>query len=207
MGEPSVGGRQLRGLSLVSTLRGPIGSAAREFNVPSELVAVILMHESQAAERRVYRVVIGSADAGERAQAAVQGDSASIGVIQMRVGLARQLRRLYPRLQTAADVVDDLLTPATAVRYLAAQFAQLRGQLSAFLTRESASLNREQEIDMLALGYNIGWENLRDRNLRDANFGRDIPARVETIRRRSQYLRATTAYLPSVRPLLVERLF
>lgn len=207
MGEPSVSGRQVRGISLASALRGPICSAAREFNVSAELVAVIVMHESQAAERRAYRVLIGSADAGERAQAALQGDSASIGVVQMRVGLARQLRSQHPSLRVAADVVDDLLTPATAVRYLAAQLARLRGQLNAFLAREGASLTQEQEIDMLALGYNIGWENLRDRNLRDTNFGRDIPARVETIRQRSQYLRVTTAYLPSVRPILIGSIF
>lgn len=207
MGEPTVGARQRRGISLVSALRGPICSAAREYGVPSELIAVILMHESQASERRLYRFLVGSAEMGERAQASLQGDSASIGVAQMRIGRARQLRRAYPRLRVADDVIDDLLMPSSAVRYLAANLRQIRNELSAFLAREGASLTREQEIDMLALGYNIGWENLRDRNLRDPTFGSDIPARVETIRSRSQYLRLTTVYLQAVRPLLVGSLF
>jgi hypothetical protein len=196
---PTLGSRQQQGVSLVSSLRRAIRAAAGEFDVPAALIGVIVMHESQAAERSTLG---GLADAAESAQAWIQGDTASIGVIQMRVGLARQLRHAYPSLQRNGDVVDDLLDPAIAVRYLAARLRQLRDLLRQFAGATGASLSREQEIDMMALGYNIGWDALRDRNLRDASFGQDLPARVETIRARSRYLRFTTAYLATMENVL-----
>jgi len=196
---PTLGSRQQRGMALVSSLRRAIRAAAGEFDVRAALIGVIMMHESQAAERRVLG---GLADAAESTQARIQGDTASIGVIQMQVGLARQLRRTYPSLQRNGDVVDDLLDPAIAVRYLAARLRQLRDLLRPFAESSGASLSGDQETDMMALGYNIGWDALRDRNLRDASFGRDLPARVETIRARSQYLRFTTAFLSEMENVL-----
>lgn len=118
MGGPQIQPRQRRGLSVVQTYRGDIRRAAQEFRVPEDVAAVILMHESQSAERAFYAWALGSADMGERLQAQIQGEDASIGLIQMRVSRARALRQRFPALRSSDSVVTDLLGPAHEARDL-----------------------------------------------------------------------------------------
>ncbi len=192
---PLVTPRQMSGLMVVVPLGQEIKQAGAEFNVPPELIGVIVMHESQASERSLFGPL---ADIAEEVQAEVQGDDASIGIGQMRISVADQLRQKYPQL-AGEDVVSDLLNRKRAVRYVAAQLKEIKDSLTAFLSVRQATLAADAEMDMLALGYNIGWISLRDRNLQDPNFGATIPDRVQTIRGRSQYLQKTTAFLPQVR--------
>lgn len=198
--EETVGIRQVHGIFVVLQIGKEIKQAGAEFGIPPELIGAIVMHESQAAERSLMGPL---ADVAERAQAAVQGNDASIGVGQMKISEAEDLRQRFPQL-VQGDVVDDLLNRKQSVRYVAAQLKVIKDSLAAFMSAQRATLSLEQEMDMLALGYNIGWQALRDRNLRDPNFGATVPERVETIRGRSQYLTKTTAYLPTIRVFLAK---
>lgn len=198
--EEMVGLRQVQGIFVVLQIGKEIKQAGAEFGIPPELIGAIVMHESQAAERSLMGPL---ADVAERAQAAVQGNDASIGVGQMKISEAEDLRQRFPQL-VQGDVVDDLLNRKQSVRYVAAQLKVIKDSLVAFMAAQRATLSPEQEMDMLALGYNIGWQALRDRNLRDPNLGATVPERVETIRGRSQYLTKTTAYLPTIRVFLAK---
>jgi hypothetical protein len=180
-------------LRVVRKLRSDIRQAAQEFRVPAELVGVIVMHESQAKERRFWQSD-WIADQAERAEAAARGDSASIGIGQMQVGLAKALRKLYPALKKGG-AVDDLLKPKLAVRYVAAQLAQLQGRLRNFLKSQGVPVTTRQIRDLTALGYNIGWNQLLRKNLQNPRLGTTLAARVQAIRRQSLYLKNTTAYL------------
>ena len=198
--EETVGLRQVPGLFVVYDIGKEIKKAGAEFNIPPELIGVIVMHESQAVERSIMGPL---ADIAESVQAALQGNDASIGIGQMKISEAEQLRQRFPQLVNES-VVDDLLNKKQAVRYVAAQLKVIKDSLTAFMAAQRVSLSPEQEMDMLALGYNIGWLALRDRNLRDPNFGATMLERVETIRGRSQYLTKTTAYLPLIRVFLAK---
>ncbi len=198
--KPRVGMRQIQGILQVVDLGKAIKQAGAEFNIPPELIGVIVMHESQAVERSFFGVL---ADVAERAQAELQGDDASIGVGQMRVDVAEDLRQKYPQL-VGDSAVSDLLNGKRAVRYVAAQLKEIKDALTTFMSGHQATLAPDAEMDMLALGYNIGWPSLRDRNLRDPNFGATVLERVQTIRGRSQYLTKTTAYLPLIQKFLAK---
>lgn len=192
-----------RGMGVVTLLWGPIYTASNQFNVWQDLVASIIAHESQASERRTYRAAItvfafipslfmdDPADTAERTEAKVRGDKASIGVAQMQVGLAKRLRTKFPSIKDEDDVVDDLLEPSVAVRYVAAAVRELRDNLDAFLTKYGFKLSDDEMKDLVALGYNIGWEALRDRNLSASDMGDNIPARVAKIRETSSYIKLT----------------
>ncbi|MCP4357071.1 MAG: hypothetical protein GY796_03515 [Chloroflexi bacterium] len=197
-----IGMRQIRGMGQVIDLGKTINKAGQEFKVAPEIIGVIIMHESQAAERAQLSFE-WLANAAERLQAKIQGDSASIGIGQMQVGKAKKLRQKYPQL-VGSGVVDDLLNKKRAARYVAAQLSEIQTQLDAFLAAQKATLTDDAKNDMLALGYNIGWVKLRDRNLKDRNFGADIPARVATIRNRSNYLKKTTAFVDLIRTFLAK---
>jgi hypothetical protein len=79
-----------------------------------------------------------------------------------------------------------------AVRYVAAGLHELRDQLDALLAQHEVTLTEPERTDLLALGYNIGWDSLRDRNLLAGDMGPDIPSRVAAIRKRSKYIELTT---------------
>lgn len=198
--EETVGLRQVPGLFVVYDIGKEIKKAGAEFNIPPELIGVIVMHESQAVERSIMGPL---ADIAESVQAALQGNDASIGIGQMKISEAEQLRQRFPQLVNES-VVDDLLNKKQAVRYVAAQLKVIKDSLTAFMAAQRVSLSPEQEMDMLALGYNIGWLALRDRNLRDPNFGATMLERVETIRGRSQYLKKTTGYIHFLRAFLAK---
>ena len=194
---PEVTRRQTRGLMLVDNLSRAIQTAARQYNIKPELLGVILMHESQARERSIW----GNerlANAAERAQAAIQGERASVGIGQMEVRTAAALRRRHPEL-AGGEIVDDLLQQERAVQYVAARLQDLQGDIRTFFSARRASLSPEAEVDLAAIAYNTGWESLRDRNLLDENLGSTLPERVTALRSRSSYLRFTTAYLPLMR--------
>lgn len=198
--KPRVGMRQIQGILQVIDLGKEIKQAGAEFNIPPELIGAIVMHESQATERSFFGIL---ADVAERAQAELQGNDASIGVGQMRVSVAEDLRQKYPQL-VEGSAVSDLLNGKRAVRYVAAQLKEIKDALTAFMSGHQATLAQDAEMDMLALGYNIGWSSLRDRNLRDPNFGATVLERVQTIRGRSQYLTKTTAYIPYIQKYLAK---
>lgn len=120
----------------------------------------------------------------------------------MQVGVGKATAKNHPGLRGRGSVVDDLLNERTAVRYVAARLSDIRTQLRAWLATQGATLSADAERDMLALGYNIGWKSLRDRNLKDTSFGADVPARVAHIRRSSNYLTHTTAHYAVVEALL-----
>jgi hypothetical protein len=197
-----IGLRQIMGIGQVIDLGKTINKAGQEFKVPPEIVGVIIMHESQATERAELSFE-WLANAAERLQAKFQGDSASIGIGQMQIREAKKLRQKYPQL-AGNSVVDDLLNKKRAARYVAAQLSEIQTQLDGFLAVQKATISDDAKNDMLALGYNIGWDKLRDRNLKDPNFGADIPARVATIRTRSNYLKKTTAYVDLIRTFLAK---
>ena len=197
------GPRQIQGAFEVIALGKAIKQAGAEFNIPPELIGVIVMHESQAAERSLMGPL---ADLAERAQALTQGDDASIGVGQMRVSEAENLRQQFPQL-VQGDVVDDLLNRKQAVRYVAAQLKVIKDALTQFMSQHQVALSPEAEMDLLALGYNIGWLSLRNRNLNAPDMGATVPERVETIRGRSQYIKKTTAFLAPIRVFLAKTPF
>jgi hypothetical protein len=184
--------RTISGILAIQRLLPKIRQAAKEFNVPAKLIAVIVMHESQAVERVTwgFRFLENLA---ERSQAAAQGDEASIGVGQMQVKVAKQLRKKYNRLSSDSSVVDDLLDEGQAIRYVAAQLRNIRDQLETFLEAHKTQLTEEEILDLLAVGYNLGWESLQKRNLQDSKLGGTVVGRVKTIRQYSRYLRKTTA--------------
>lgn len=198
--KPRVGMRQIQGILQVIDLGKEIKQAGAEFNIPPELIGAIVMHESQAAERSFFGIL---ADVAERAQAELQGNDASVGVGQMRVSVAEELRQKYPQL-VEGSAISDLLNGKRAVRYVAAQLKEIKDALTSFMSGHHVTLAQDAEIDMLALGYNIGWPSLRDRNLRDPNFGATMLERVQTIRGRSQYLTKTTAYIPYIQKYLAK---
>ena len=108
------------------------------------------MHESQARERQE----LGGgavADAAERVEAGIRGDSASIGIGQMQVGVAKQTAKNHPEIRGTGSVTDDLLSRRTACRYVAARLADLRSQLRAYLKSQGATLSADAENDMIAL--------------------------------------------------------
>ena len=192
------GPRQIQGAFEVIALGKAIKQAGAEFNIPPELIGVIVMHESQAAERSLMGPL---ADLAERAQALTQGDDASIGVGQMRISEAENLRQQFPQL------VDDLLNRKQAVRYVAAQLKVIKDALTQFMSQHQVALSPEAETDLVALGYNIGWLSLRNRNLNAPDMGATVPERVETIRGRSQYIKKTTAFLAPIRVFLAKTPF
>lgn len=191
------------GMAQLIYYMGDVYGAASALRVPPELIVAIVAHESQAKERRAVRAAVpilsplaglvldDPADTYERMEATVRGDKASIGIAQMQVGLARRLRAKFPSVARHASVVDDLLDRSVAVWYVAAALRELRDNLDAFLARQGAKLAEDEVKDLTALGYNIGWEALRDRNLLAADMGADVPARVAKVRQDSSYIRAT----------------
>jgi hypothetical protein len=208
------------GYLLVVDLKPAIDKAAAQLKIWPEVVAAIIAHESKAMERRTAEHVgqntLGNgfglvpsrrpqfpgmyADAAERIQAKLKGDSASIGIGQMRVGWAKYLRSKFPDIQKRESVVDDLLTPVVAVGYVAAGLRDLFNKLEAFLARNNASLNQIERMELVALGYNIGWDNLESRNLMDGGMGHDIATRVAAIRKQSKYISIIRQWLRSLNP-------
>jgi hypothetical protein len=184
-----------------------IQKAAGEHKVWWDVIAAIISHESNAMERRAANYagnaglglvgfVVGRfvdyADLAERAQVKLKGDSASIGIGQMQVSWAKRLRNKYPTIIYWQSVVDDLLDREVAVGYVAAGLRELREQLDALLAQHNVTLRDVERQDLVALGYNIGWDNLRDRNLLASDMGPDIPSRVAAIRKQSKYIKLTT---------------
>lgn len=191
--------RQVKGAAQAAELKSEIKAAAAAYRVDPELIGVIVMHESQAAERALFGPL---ADTAERAQAAVQGDDASIGIGQMRVGLAKDLAKSDPSLRGGGSVVLDLLDEKRAVRYIAAALADTRQKLRLYIAGKATVLGSDDENHMMVLAYNIGWEALRDRNLEDKSFGANIPLRVKKIRSMSRYLRYTMTQVPLLKRVL-----
>ena len=63
------------------------------------------------------------------------------------------------------------------------------------------SISQAERNDLLALGYNIGWDNLRDRNLLASDMGPDLPSRIAAIRKKSKYIELTMrAWRQAVNP-------
>jgi hypothetical protein len=190
--------REENGAREVLDVRGSIRQAAAQYGVPEVWIGCIVMHESQGIER------LALGDTGERAQAFIQGDTASIGIGQMQVGVAERLRRTDPRLRgQGTTAVDDLLNADRSVFYIAAYLAEIRRNMNLWLTRMGEALEPTLERDMVLLGYNIGWPALRDRNLSDPNFGKTYHDRAVTIRQRSHYIALATARIDLVQNALL----
>ncbi|MBT9555168.1 MAG: hypothetical protein IV100_04020 [Myxococcales bacterium] len=187
----SVPTREESGAREVIELRSAIRAASAQYGIPETWIGCIIMHESQSTERQIL------GDIGERAQANIQGSSASIGVGQMQVGVAERLRNADPRLR-GGSTIDDLLNADRAALYIAAYLAEILRKMRLWLTRMGEALEPDLERDMVLLGYNIGFEALRDRNLSDASFGVTYADRARTIRSRSQYIAHTSGHLQLV---------
>ncbi len=183
---PSATQSQQRGLAVIRRVRNEIRDAGQRFQVPPELIAAVIMYESQ---QRSF---------AEGAQAFIQGETASIGIGQMQVRTAEEMQRQFPSLPTG-ESSEHLLNERRAVQFVAAYLSFLMTQIENFLSEEGTIPNPDQLMNLTAIAYNMGWGNLRDRNLGDVNFGNTMAARVEYILRENRYIRGTTRYIPWIR--------
>jgi hypothetical protein len=186
---PSATGRQRSGLEVIRRLRNEIRGACQQFQVPPELIAAVIMHESQARS---------GGDLTESVQALLQGGTASIGIGQMQVRTAREIQRQFPSLPTG-EPRGHLLNERHAVQFVTAYLSSLMTDIEDFLSGEGVVPNTDQLINLTAIAYNMGWENLRERNLRDRRFGNTMAERVEHILRVNRYITLTTHYIPWIR--------
>ena len=100
------------------------------------------------------------ADAGETAQALVQGDSASIGPGQMQPARAKALENLGYATKRAnnEDRINALLSGHGTIEYIAAELQFNRDQL--LTIKGYSQLDVESQSRILMLSYNQGIINL-----------------------------------------------
>ncbi|RMD59661.1 RHS repeat-associated core domain-containing protein, partial [Candidatus Parcubacteria bacterium] len=151
------------GGQLVTQMSDTITRQAMTQGVDQSLVSAILRHESAAFERRLLTPlpVMGPgviANAGEAAQALIQGDTASIGPGQMQLRRARELEQLGYVTARSTDLerVRALLGRETAVEYVTGMVRYLSDQLHT--VAGFTDLNTEQQQRLILIGYNLGWE-------------------------------------------------
>jgi RHS repeat-associated protein len=140
-------------------------SASR--SVDSVLISAVLRHESAAFERRLLTLwptmrpgVI--ANTAEFVQSQIQGDIASIGPGQMQLRRARELEELGYVTARKNDFERRLalLDPETSVEYVAGMLQYLTDRLSTL--PGFGDLSAENQRRVILIGYNWGWESLRD---------------------------------------------
>jgi hypothetical protein len=114
--------------------------------VPPELVGAIVLHESQASERSFFGGA-GLADLAESTEAFVSFDP-SIGIGQIKLSLTSSLRTRHRTLAGGGSVVGDLLDRARAMRYVAAHFRELGGQMDSWLASRGVRPIAEERWDL-----------------------------------------------------------
>jgi hypothetical protein len=98
----------------------------------------------------------------EFAQSVLQGDAASIGPGQIQLRRARELEELGYVTARKNDFErrSALLDPETSVEYVAGMLQYLNDQLSTL--PGFGNLSAENQRRVILIGYNWGWEPLRD---------------------------------------------
>ena len=152
------------GGQLVTQLSDTITRQATAQEVEPSTVSAILRHESAAFERRVLTPLPMMspgliANAGETAQALIQGDTASIGPGQMQLRRARELEQLGYVTARGSDQerIQALLSKETSVEYVTGMVRYLSDQLHTTFSNFS-NLNTQDQQRLILIGYNIGWE-------------------------------------------------
>ena len=152
------------GGQLVTQLSDTITRQATAQEVDPSTVSAILRHESAAFERRVLTPLPMMspgliANAGETAQALIQGDTASIGPGQMQLRRARELEQLGYVTARGSDQerIQALLGKETSVEYVTGMVRYLSDQLHTTFSNFS-NLNTQDQQRLILIGYNIGWE-------------------------------------------------
>lgn len=155
------------GGQLVMQVSDRIVQQAGAHRVDATVVAAILRHEGVAFERRLFTLsptdVPGlGADAMESFQVALFGDTASIGPGQMQLRRARELESLgYVSARSSdRERVSSLLDNESSVEYVTGMVRYLTDQLGT--VEGFGALNQESQRRLILIGYNTGWERLRE---------------------------------------------
>ncbi len=155
------------GGQLVTQMSDVINRQAVAQGVEPFLVSAILRHENAAFERRVLTPLPAMgpgliADAAEAAQALIQGDLASIGPGQMQLRRAQELEQLgYVTARGSKwERIQALLGEETSVEYVTGMVSYLSDQLRT--VSGFSDLSTEDQQRLLLIGYNQGWEYLRE---------------------------------------------
>ncbi|MGC8880552.1 MAG: RHS repeat domain-containing protein, partial [Anaerolineae bacterium] len=165
------------GGQLVTDLSEAIRKDSAQQGVDSVLVKSILRHESAAFERRVLTPLPMMspgliANAGETAQALIQGDTASIGPAQMQIRRARELEQLGYVTARGSDQerIQALLAKETSVEYVTGMVHYLSDQLHTTFSSFS-NLSTQDQQRLILIGYNIGWEGEKDLKANIEKYG------------------------------------
>lgn len=147
------------GGQLVVQMTDIIEANTHAASVDPVVVGAILRHESAAIERWV---LAGLADHGETIQAQLAGDTASIGPGQMQIRRARELEELgYVAPQPNDNArTQALLGKESSIAYVTGMVRYLGDQLRNISGFDRLPAESQQRI--LLIGYNQGWELLKD---------------------------------------------
>ena len=121
------------------------------------------------------------------------GKHTSLGIGGMQPETALRLRQVHPELAKNDDITEDLTNSKTAIPYVAAELGDLKKQIETFRHLHSQSPFVEPAVEirtdttLAQIGYNLGPENLFNRNLACQDNGSDYAQRMQNTCMQSHY--------------------
>lgn len=141
--------RQRGGLWVIQRLRDEISRAGEMFEVPSELIAAVIMHESQVAERRIMGQI------GESLQASLQGEKET-NIAEIKEVPAYYAEKILEKVGLNSKVWYSSLTEITFLgQRVGAIHTDLVAHLKAVEKKIAATHGGDQQDPKVA-GHNLG---------------------------------------------------
>lgn len=149
------------GGALVTELSAVVNEKAASHDVSPTLINAVIRHESGAGERRLFGVLANAAEYSEAMVRSFTDRGASIGIGQLQTGLAKELEQKgYANIPGKHDIPASLLTPSTAVEYIAGNLQYISDNLKSTYGDTFTSQDLDTQYRLILIGYNQGWEKL-----------------------------------------------